>query len=144
MPLVPKYPHEEVERMIAAAGVSAFEIYRLKHQHPLNRLTHFIGIPMIAISIAFPLFAWFAWGVVAWKEWIILSAVGWGLQFLGHAIEGNQPAFFQDPRHMIIGPLYFLSLPLLRVRARATDRWLSSGEDRKSRLPRRSRDCCKL
>ncbi|HTV31514.1 MAG TPA: Mpo1-like protein [Methylocella sp.] len=78
-------------------GLSAVDVYRLKHQHPLNRLTHFIGMPTIVVSIAFPVFAWFAWGVLAWKEWMILSAVGWGLQFLGHAIEGNQPPFFEIP-----------------------------------------------
>jgi hypothetical protein len=66
-----------------------------------------------------------------------------GLTLVGSCNRGQSTAFFQDPRHMIIGPLYFLSFPLLRLRARATDRWLSSGEDRKSRLPRRSRDCCK-
>ena len=79
MPFVPKYSHEEVERLITTGGLSALEVYRLKHQHPLNRLTHFVGIPTIAASIVFPLFAWFAWRVVAWKEWIILNAIGWGL-----------------------------------------------------------------
>ena len=117
MPFVPKYSKKEVERMIAAGGLSAFDVYRLKHQHPLNRLTHFFGIPIIAASILFPLYAWFAWGVVAWKELIALSGVGWSLQFLGHAIEGNQPAFFHDPRHLIVGPLYFIRLPFLQLHA---------------------------
>ena len=139
MPFVPKYSHEEVERMIATGGLSALEVYRLKHQHPLNRLTHFVGIPTIAASIVFPLFAWFAWGVVAWKELIILSAIGWGLQLLGHAIEGNQPAFFQVPRHLIIGPLYFLRLPLLRLNACLTGRSFSSGKEQRG-LPRKPND----
>jgi uncharacterized membrane protein YGL010W len=29
---------------------------------------------------------------------------GWVLQFVGHAIEGNQPAFFQNPIYFLIGP----------------------------------------
>jgi uncharacterized membrane protein YGL010W len=58
---------------------------------------HFVGIPTIAASIAFSLFAWFEWGVVAWKEATIPSAIGWSFQFLGHVIEGNQPAFFLPP-----------------------------------------------
>ncbi len=140
MPFVPKYSREEVERMIAGGGLGAFELYRLKHQHPLNRLTHVIGIPLIVASIAFPLFAWFAWGVLAWKEWLILSAAGWGLQFLGHAIEGNQPAFFRDPRYLIVGPLYFLRLPFLRLRAHVADRFFARGESRQSRPPCRSID----
>jgi uncharacterized membrane protein YGL010W len=133
VPFVPKYSHEKVERMIAAGGLSAFEVYRLKHQHPLNRLTHFIGIPAIVASVAYPLFAWFAWGVLAWREWMILGVAGWGFQFLGHAIEGNQPAFFRDPRHLIIGPLFFLRLPLLRLRTLVAGRASSGGEDRQSR-----------
>jgi uncharacterized membrane protein YGL010W len=135
MPFVPNYSDGEVERMIAAGGLSVFEVYRLKHQHTLNRLTHLIGIPTIATSIAYPLFAWFAWGFVAWKEWIVLSAIGWGLQFLGHAIEGNQPAFFQNPRYLIIGPLYFLRCTLLRLHARLTRRSLQSSDDQNT-VPR--------
>jgi len=129
MPFVPKYSHQEVDRIIADGGLSLFEIYRLKHQHPINRLMHVVGTPIIAASIAFPLFAWFEWGVVAWKEAIILSAVGWSLQFLGHVIEGNQPAFFQNPRFLIVGatyflfrPLWLLCRPLRRVLARLTGR----------------------
>jgi len=80
------------------------------------------GAYTIAASIAYPLFAWFEWGVVTWKEAIILSAIGWGLQFLGHLIEGNQPAFFQTPRFLIVGATYFLFRPLWRVLARLRDR----------------------
>jgi uncharacterized membrane protein YGL010W len=64
---------------------------------------------------------------------MILSVAGWGFQFLGHAIEGNQPAFFRDPRHLIIGPLFFLRLPLLRLRTLVAGRASSGGEDRQSR-----------
>ena len=135
MPFVPKYSHEEVERMVAGGGLSAFEVYRLKHQHPLNRLTHVIGIPTIVVSIAFPLFAWFAWGVLAWKEWLSSVRSAGAFNFWGMRLRGNQPAFFRDPRHLIVGPLYFLRLPLLRLRARITHRSLSSGEPRQSRLP---------
>jgi uncharacterized membrane protein YGL010W len=129
MPFVPKYSQQEVDCMIAAGGLSLLEIYRLKHQHPINRLMHFVGVPAITASIAFPLFAWFEWGVVAWKEAIILSAIGWSLQFFGHVVEGNQPAFFQNPRFLIVGATYFLFRPfwllfrpLWRVLARLTDR----------------------
>jgi len=130
MPFVPKYSKEEVERRIAAGGLGAFEVYRLKHQHPLNRLMHLVGIPTLAASVAFPLYAWFAWGVIAWKTWFVLTVIGWSFQFLGHAIEGNRPAFFQDPRHLIIGPLYFLRIPFLRLHARLTGRSLGSGDAR--------------
>ena len=62
------------------------ENYKAKHQHPL-RLMHSIGIPLIVISV--PLF-FFTW------RWAVgLFIVGWIFQFMGHAIEGNQPAFFK-------------------------------------------------
>src|SRR3954466_4156990 len=32
--------------------------------------------------------------------------VGWALQFLGHKYEGMKPAFFDDVRQLIIGPLF--------------------------------------
>jgi uncharacterized membrane protein YGL010W len=74
--------------------------YKAKHQHPLNRLTHSIGIPLIIISL--PLF-FFSW------PWALgLFIVGWILQFVGHAIEGNQPAFFRNPVYLLVGPLWLI------------------------------------
>jgi len=35
-----------------------------------------------------------------------LFIAGWILQFVGHAIEGNQPAFFRNPIYLLIGPLW--------------------------------------
>lgn len=74
--------------------------YRESHQHPLNRLTHAIGIPMIVLSLMVLFFNW-KWGLA-------LFVLGWVLQFLGHAIEGNQPAFFKNPRYLIVGPIWWV------------------------------------
>lgn len=111
MTFKPRYSHEEVERMISEGDLSLTEVYRLRHQHPLNRLTHIVGIPAIGASVVYPVYVWFSSGVLAWKECLILGFIGWGLQFLGHAIEGNRPAFFKDPRHFLIGPQYFFVKP---------------------------------
>ena len=74
--------------------------YKAKHQHPLNRLSHSIGIPMIVVSLPLFLFNW---------QWALaLFIVGWILQFVGHAIEGNQPAFFKKPVYLLVGPLWLL------------------------------------
>ena len=73
--------------------------YKAKHQHPLNRLTHSIGIPLIVISL--PLFFF------NWRWALLLFAVGWAFQFLGHMIEGNQPAFFRNPMYLLVGPAWF-------------------------------------
>lgn len=79
---------------------SFMEDYKAKHQHPLNRLTHNVGIPMIVVSLPLLLFNW-RWALTLW-------VTGWTLQFVGHAIEGNQPAFFRHPIYLLIGPLWFL------------------------------------
>jgi uncharacterized membrane protein YGL010W len=35
-----------------------------------------------------------------------LFAIGWALQFWGHRFEGMKPAFFDDARQLLIGPLF--------------------------------------
>jgi uncharacterized membrane protein YGL010W len=74
--------------------------YKSKHQHPLNRLSHSIGIPLIILSL--PLF------FLNWRWALTLFVFGWLLQFIGHAIEGNQPAFFKSPLYLLIGPWWLL------------------------------------
>jgi uncharacterized membrane protein YGL010W len=79
---------------------SFVENYKDKHRHPLNRLTHNIGIPMIVISLPLFLFNW---------RWALgLFVVGWVFQFIGHAIEGNQPAFFRNPVYLLVGPWWIV------------------------------------
>ncbi|HUE81670.1 MAG TPA: DUF962 domain-containing protein [Pyrinomonadaceae bacterium] len=79
---------------------SFIETYRAKHQHPLNKLTHSIGIPLIIISL--PLF------LFNWRYALALFICGWILQFVGHAIEGNQPAFFRNPIYLLVGPWWLI------------------------------------
>lgn len=76
------------------------ETYKAKHRHPLNKLAHSIGIPLIVGSLIVLFFNW-RWG-------LLLFVIGWIFQFLGHLIEGNQPAFFQNPVHLLVGPLWLL------------------------------------
>ena len=79
---------------------SFVEDYKASHRHPLNRLSHSIGIPLILISL--PLF-FFNW------RWALgCFAGGWVFQFIGHAIEGNRPAFFGNPLYLLVGPLWLL------------------------------------
>ena len=79
---------------------SLIENYKAKHRHPLNRLSHMIGIPMIAVSV--PLF------FVNWRWALALLIVGWIFQFVGHAIEGNQPAFMKNPLYLLVGPWWLI------------------------------------
>lgn len=75
-----------------------FEKYQRDHTHPINHVTHMIGIPMIVVSL--PLFIF--------KPWIAggLFVLGWIFQFIGHAYEGKPPTFLSDPRALIAGPMF--------------------------------------
>jgi uncharacterized membrane protein YGL010W len=79
---------------------SLLENYRAKHKHPVNKVMHSIGIPMIVVSL--PLF------LFNWRWALALFVIGWILQIVGHAIEGNQPAFLKNPVYLLIGPLWLL------------------------------------
>lgn len=70
--------------------------YDAPHRHPLNRLLHGIGIPIIAASAALIVSPWRPYG---WPRSVMLAvfAGGWALLFIGHAIEGNRPAVFTTP-----------------------------------------------
>lgn len=80
--------------------MSYVEDYKAKHKHPLNKLAHAVGIPLIIVSL--PLF------IVNWRFGLGLFVAGWLFQFLGHAIEGNQPAFFRNPIYLLVGPLWLV------------------------------------
>ena len=82
--------------------------YKAKHRHPLNRLTHSVGIPMIVVSL--PLF------LFDWRWALALFVIGWILQFVGHAIEGNQPACFRNPVCLLVGPVWLLRRAVSVVR----------------------------
>lgn len=79
---------------------SFIENYKAQHRHPLNKHCHMLGIPMI--TVAWPLF------LFNWRWALALFIGGWILQFVGHAIEGNRPAFFENPIYFFVGPLWFL------------------------------------
>lgn len=53
-----------------------------RHQHPFSFALHMVGIPMTVVGVGFALFAW-------WWTAVGLFIGGYALQFIGHAIEGN-------------------------------------------------------
>ncbi len=75
--------------------------YSRSHQHPVNRLCHTLGIPLILLSLL-TLFAIPGYHR-AWQLAAILFVVGWALQFIGHAFEGKAPEFFKDWRFLFVG-----------------------------------------
>lgn len=75
--------------------------YAESHQHPINRLCHTIGIPMIALAI--PLFPVLFFVPGLWPIPSLLFVVGWIFQFIGHAFEGKPPEFLSDWRFLFVG-----------------------------------------
>ncbi len=117
-----KYSRDEVDRMIAEGGLNYLEVYRLKHQHPWNQATHYVGIPMIVFSLVWPFYTLMSWGEFDWKTLGIFFVVGWLFQFAGHLIEGNQPAFFRNPVHLIMGPVFIITKPFVWIYEKLTGR----------------------
>ena len=72
--------------------------YEHEHHNGWNRALHAIGIPLIFVSLALFVMAQWRWGAIAFVG-------GWAMLFLGHRIEGNNPAFFQGPIYFLVGPL---------------------------------------
>src|SRR5688500_8169121 len=89
------------------------EQYAGSHQHPVNRLCHTIGIPLIALSLPLFLVAVFVDGL--WPVPLGMFVVGWAFQFLGHAFEGMPPEFFRDWRYLFVGLRWWLA----KIRGRA-------------------------
>ena len=48
--------------------------------------------------------------------WLAVAAfvIGWTFQFVGHGYEGKKPAFFTNLVHLLIGPLWIVSLAMPR------------------------------
>jgi uncharacterized membrane protein YGL010W len=75
--------------------------YSTSHQHPVNRLCHTLGIPLIVVSLLMFVLAIFFHYL--WPYALGLFLVGWIFQFVGHAFEGKPPEFFQDWRFLFVG-----------------------------------------
>jgi uncharacterized membrane protein YGL010W len=73
--------------------------YDHEHSNAWNRVLHGIGIPVIFVGGVLLL-------MLHWKLGLALFVAGWVLLFLGHRIEGNNPAFFQGPIYFLVGPIW--------------------------------------
>jgi uncharacterized membrane protein YGL010W len=81
--------------------------YSQSHQHPINRVLHTWGIPMIVVSLLLGLVSVFVSGL--WMFALGLFVTGWILQFVGHALEGQPPEFFKDWRFLFVGLRWWLA-----------------------------------
>ena len=87
--------------------------YGQSHQHPVNRLCHTLGIPLIVVSL--PLFLVVLLVPGFWPVPVALFVVGWVFQFVGHAFERKPPEFFNDWRFLFVGLRWWVA----KVRGRA-------------------------
>ncbi|MEZ4448530.1 MAG: DUF962 domain-containing protein [Nannocystaceae bacterium] len=79
-----------------------FAYYLNEHRHPLNRLSHMVGIPIVVITGILGLWSMDLWLFVGGQ------AIGWAIQIVGHRIEGNRPALLQRKISFLMGPLMVL------------------------------------
>jgi uncharacterized membrane protein YGL010W len=73
--------------------------YDHEHSSGWNKLLHGVGIPLIFAGLILFAFLQWKWGAICFIG-------GWILLFLGHRIEGNNPAFFQGPVYLLVGPIW--------------------------------------
>lgn len=77
--------------------------YRREHSHPVCKLTHLLGIPLIVLGIPFllrPLYG------------ISMIVAGVILQAIGHRFEGNEPQLLRDRRYARVGLIWWLDTVL--------------------------------
>lgn len=76
--------------------------YEQNHQSLVCRATHAVGIPLIALSLPLLLFKP--------RRALQFFALGWVLQFAGHAAEGKRPKFFEGAEYLLAGLVWWLQL----------------------------------
>ena len=90
--------------------------YASSHRHPINRICHTLGIPLIVLSIV--LFAVALFVPRFWPIPLGLFLLGWIFQFVGHSVyEHKSPAFLTNFLHLLVGPLWILNdvVPVVRA-----------------------------
>jgi uncharacterized membrane protein YGL010W len=70
----------------------------------------FVAVVMLSI-VALQRLPWPLWSVC-----VVLFAVAWIGQFIGHHYEGRRPSFFKDIQFLMIGPLWLLSFIYRKLR----------------------------
>jgi uncharacterized membrane protein YGL010W len=88
--------------------------YDHEHHSGWNKLLHAIGIPLIFAGIVLLVLRHWSWGVGSFIG-------GWVLLLLGHRIEGNNPAFFQGPIYLLVGPIWVAKEAWMFLFPRAAD-----------------------
>jgi uncharacterized membrane protein YGL010W len=66
-----------------------------------------IGATGVLVALAQP------FGQAPWSTWLLVGmgtfVVGWVFQFVGHHWEGRKPAFVDDVRGLLVGPMFVVA-----------------------------------
>jgi uncharacterized membrane protein YGL010W len=83
------------------------------------RLSRKLGIAMALVFIVSGVIAWALYGVLGARGLltlaIVLFVLAWIGQFIGHAIEGRRPAFFDNVVQLLIGPAWLVGKLMRRL-----------------------------
>lgn len=60
-----------------------------RHQHPVSRILHAIGIPLTIAAVVLTFVQLAGWRWDLWYRPLVALVVGYLLQWIGHVIEGN-------------------------------------------------------
>jgi uncharacterized membrane protein YGL010W len=77
----------------------------------LGLATSLVNLVLIAAALPLGHFdtgSWLAWSLAAF-------AVGWVIQFIGHYYEGRKPAFVDDLRGLLVGPMFVVAEALFAL-----------------------------
>ena len=91
--------------------------YASSHRHPINRICHTLGIPLIVLSIV--LFAVALFVPRFWPIPLGFFLLGWIFQFVGHHFEGKRPALMDNIFQAFIGPMFLVAETLVASGYRA-------------------------
>jgi len=68
-----------------------------------------IGMAFIGLALLAAVPALAAIPIPLSSSALVIFALAWVGQFIGHKIEGKKPSFFQDLQFLLIGPMWLLS-----------------------------------
>jgi uncharacterized membrane protein YGL010W len=76
-----------------------------------------LALGMVIVIAGFVLALWWldTLSTPLWQISVAIFVAAWIGQFIGHAIEGQKPSFFEDLQFLMIGPLWLLSFVYRRL-----------------------------
>jgi uncharacterized membrane protein YGL010W len=88
---------------VIASLAALFFYLRLDLRFGLVMAVLLLAMQQVGLWLAaLPTELWLGWGLG-------LFVVGWAFQFVGHGFEGRKPAFVDDLRSLLVGPLFVVA-----------------------------------